>query len=80
MFVNKEATIDDICKLQNKTNHPISSNSRPSASNKATHILKRGGKLQNQREHHIILTEYAEVHPTVVSEHDSSLGMLINIK
>ena len=42
----------------NKTNHPVSSNSHPSATaNKAIHSLKiRGGGLQNKREHHIIVT------------------------
>ena len=39
---------------KNKTNHPISSNSHPSATaNIAIHCHKRGG-IQNQREHHII--------------------------
>ena len=37
----------------------------------------RGGGLQNQQEHHIILTKYEAVHPTVVSENNSSSGMLI---
>ena len=37
----------------------------------------RGG-VQNQQEHHIILTKYEAVHPTVVSENNSSSGMLIN--
>ena len=36
-----------------------------------------GGGLQNQREHHIILTKYEAVHPTAVSENNSSSGMLI---
>ena len=35
-----------------------------------------GGVLQNQREHHKILTKYEAVHPTVVSENYSSSGML----
>ena len=53
----------------NKTNNPISSNSYPSAAaNKAIHCLKWGGGLQNQREHHIIVTKYEAVHPTAVSE------------
>ena len=45
-----------------------SSNSHPSATaNKAIHSLKiGGGGLQNQREHHIILTKYEAVHPTAV--------------
>ena len=39
--------------MRNKTNHPISSNSYPSATAyKAKHSLKRGG-LQNQRKHHV---------------------------
>ena len=33
--------------------------------------------LQNQQEHHIILTKYEAVHPTAVSENNSSSGMLI---
>ena len=36
-----------------------------------------GGGLQNQRGPHIILTKYEAVHPTVVSENNSSSGMLI---
>ena len=38
--------------------------------NEAMRSLKiRGGGLQNQREHHIILTKYeAKRHPTAVSE------------
>ena len=36
----------------------------------------RGGGLQNQREHHIIVTKYEAVHPTAVSENYSSSGML----
>ena len=36
----------------------------------------RGG-VQNQQEHHIILTKYEAVHPTAVSENNSSSGMLI---
>ena len=39
--------------------------------------MGRGGGLQNKREHHIILTKYEAVHPTVVSENNSSSGMLI---
>ena len=39
----------------------------------------RGGdtKVENQREYHIILTKYEVVHPTDVSENNSSLGMLM---
>ena len=63
----------------NKTNHPISSNSHPSATVKKSNIQphNRGGGLQNQQEHHIILTKYEAVHPTAVSEINSSSGMLI---
>ena len=47
---------------KNETNHPISSNSHPSATtNKAIYSLKIGGGGQNQREHHIILTKYEAV-------------------
>ena len=38
---------------------------------------RRGGGVQNQQEPHIILTKYEAVHPTAVSENDSSSGMLI---
>ena len=38
-----------------------------------------GGALQNQREHHIISTKYEAVHPTDVSENNSSPGMLISL-
>ena len=57
-------------RFKNKTNHPISSNSHPSATAK-------GGGVRNQQEHHIILTKYEAVHPTAVSENNSSSGMLI---
>ena len=33
--------------------------------------------VQNQQEHHIILTKYEAVHPKAVSENNSSSGMLI---
>ena len=33
--------------------------------------------VQNQQEHHIILTKYEAVHPTAVSKNYSSSGMLI---
>ena len=33
--------------------------------------------VQNQQEHHIILTKYEAVHPTAVSENYSSSGMLM---
>ena len=33
--------------------------------------------LQNQREQHIILTKYKAVHPTVVSDNNSSSGIII---
>ena len=64
---------------KNKTNHPISSNSHPSATaNKAIHdLIIGGGGLQNQREHHINLTKYEAVHSMAVSENNSSLGMII---
>ena len=42
-----------------------------------TQPQKRGRGLQNQQEHHIILTKYEAVHLTAVSENNSSLGMLI---
>ena len=55
-----------LCFSKNKTNHPISSNSHHSATaNKAIHSIKIEGGLQNQREHHIILTKYEAVHPNL---------------
>ena len=36
----------------------------------------RGG-VQNQQEHHTFLTKYEAVHPTAVSENNSSSRMLI---
>ena len=44
---------------------------------KAICSLKIGGGLQNQQEHQRILTKYEAVHPTAVSENNSSSGMLI---
>ena len=38
---------------------------------------RAGGGVHNQQEHHIILTKYEAVHPTAVSENNSSSGMLI---
>ena len=59
------------------TNYPISSNSQPSATaNKAMHGLK-WRDVQNQWEHHIILTKYEAVRLMAVSERNSSLWMLI---
>ena len=51
----------------------------PFGDRKITNIQpqNRGGGLQNQQEHHIILTKYEAVHPTAVSENNSSSGMLI---
>ena len=49
--------------LKNKTNHPTSSNSHPSATAKKQYAASKiGGGLQNQQEHHIILTKYEAVH------------------
>ena len=51
-----------------RTNYPISSSSRHSATaNIAIHCLKRGG-IQNQRGHHIIETKYVAERPTYISE------------
>ena len=64
--------------VKNKTNHPISSNSHPSATaNKTIHSLKIGVGGIKQREHNKILIKYEAVHPTTVSENNSSSGMLI---
>ena len=45
--------------------------------NKQYSASKEGGGVQNQQEHHIFLTTYEAVHPTAVSENNSSSGMLI---
>ena len=45
--------------------------------NKQYSASKLGEVLQNQQEHYIILTKYEAVHPTAVSENNSSSGMLI---
>ena len=37
------------------------------------------GRVQSQREHHIILTKCEVVHPTAVSENNSSSWMLFNL-
>ena len=71
--------------LQNETNNPISI-----SSNIATATLRRpeinqytasieGEGLQNQQNHHIILTKYEALHPTAVSENYSSSGMPTNL-
>ena len=53
----------------NKTNHPISSNSHPSATAKqAIFSLKIGGRGQNQQEHHTTLTKYEAVHEQKVTD------------
>ena len=45
---------------------------------KQIHSLKiRGGGLQTQWEYNMILTKYEAIHPTDVSENNSSSGMLI---
>ena len=50
----------------------------PFGDRKISNIQPRNrGGLQNQKEHHVILTKYEAVHPTAVSENNSSSGMLI---
>ena len=61
---------------KNKTNHPISNNSHPSATAAKQYTASKEGVIQNQRDHHIIKTKYEAVHPTYVSENNSSSGML----
>ena len=76
-YFDKGLKVFYIINNKNKTNHPISSNSHPSTTaNIAINNLIRGG-IQNQREHHIIYTKYEAVHPTYVTENNSSSGMLI---
>ena len=45
--------------------------------NKQYSASNRGVGVQTQQEHHTILTKYEAVHPTAVSENNSSSGMLI---
>ena len=61
----------------NKTNHPISRNSHPSRLQKSNTASKEVSGLQNQQEHHMILTKYEAVHPLVVMEINFSSVMLI---
>ena len=62
---------------KNKTNHPISSNSHPSVTaNRAILSFKWGEAGLKKTNGNILLTKYEAVHPTVVSENYSSLGML----
>ena len=57
----------------NKTNHPMLSNSYPSATaNKAIHFLK-SREVENQREHNLTLTTYETIHPTAISENYSDI-------
>ena len=49
----------------------------PFGDRKISNIQPQNRGLQNQQEHHIILTKYGAVHPTAVSENNSSSGMLI---
>ena len=86
MYMPKIHFLSNFLSCKNKTNHPISSNRHPSATaNKAIHWLKWGGGVnKNLWEHHIItLTKYEVVHPTLVSENNSSSRMrtgLIKVK
>ena len=60
--------------MKNKTNHPILSNSHPSTTgNNTINRFKIWGVVQNQREHHIILTKYEAVHPWIICDGCSML-------
>ena len=59
-------------KNKNKTNHPISSNSHPSATaNKAIHRLKKGEGVTKPTGTSYILTKYEAMHPMAISENNS---------
>ena len=60
---------------ENKTNHPISSNSNPSATKNKSMVLakKKGGGVTKLKGRYKILTKYE----AAVSENHSSSGMLI---
>ena len=78
VFVKEFLLISEL--ITNKTNHSISSNIHTSATaNKAIHSPQNWGwgVSQSQQEHHKILTKYEAIHPTTVSENNSSSGMLI---
>ena len=66
-------------RVKNKTNHPISSNSHPSATaNKAIYSLKiAGGGFTKPTGTSYNFTKYEALHPTAVLENSSSSGMLI---
>ena len=49
----------------------------PFGDRKISNIKPQNRGVQNQQEYHIILTKYEAVHPTAVSENNSSSGMLI---
>ena len=49
----------------------------PFGDRKISNIQPQNRGLQNQQEHHKFLTKYEAVHPTAVSENNSSSGMLI---
>ena len=49
----------------------------PFGDRKISNIQPQSRGFQNQQEHHIILAKYEAVHPTAVSENNSSSGMLM---
>ena len=49
----------------------------PFGDRKKSNIQPHNRGVQNQQEHHISLKKYEAVHPTAVSENNSSSGMLI---
>ena len=50
---------------------------QPFGGRKYSNTLPQKRGIQNQRKHHIILTKYEAVHPTAVSENNSSSEMHI---
>ena len=78
-FNRIKLTIWTICAFQDQDKSSDIEQQPPFGDRKTSNIQpqNRGGGVQNQQEHHIILTKYEAVHPTAVSENNSSSGMLI---
>ena len=72
---NSEQNSNPKCKEQDKSSDI--EQQPPFGDRKISNIEPQNRGVQNQQEHHIILTKYEAVHPTAVSENNSSSGMLI---
>ena len=81
LFSRHYVFIDRKNHKKNKTNHPISSNSHPSATANTLPQMKGGGGGGHKTNGNILkkLTKYVAVHQTAVSKNYSSSGMLTNL-